>query len=115
MIRRPPRSTLFPYTTLFRSLRSVHVAAKFRGHDGAASFAVRRGNANAAKKRMYGKAHFEIRIERLKRGGVFLLVDGIEPHTLGERLCFQHRCVMRGVDGAEAGRKRADALLAVDL
>src|SRR5256886_12508181 len=23
MIRRPPRSTLFPYTTLFRSLRSV--------------------------------------------------------------------------------------------
>src|SRR5258705_8405540 len=24
MIRRPPRSTLFPYTTLFRSHRSVH-------------------------------------------------------------------------------------------
>src|SRR5688572_31459252 len=24
MIRRPPRSTLFPYTTLFRSLRSVY-------------------------------------------------------------------------------------------
>src|SRR5258708_27069608 len=29
MIRRPPRSTLFPYTTLFRSLRShgAHLAA----------------------------------------------------------------------------------------
>src|SRR5690349_24249013 len=27
MIRRPPRSTLFPYTTLFRSLgRSAHIA-----------------------------------------------------------------------------------------
>src|SRR2546426_8600979 len=26
MIRRPPRSTLFPYTTLFRSLRQVHDA-----------------------------------------------------------------------------------------
>src|SRR5256885_10850553 len=25
MIRRPPRSTLFPYTTLFRSLGEVHV------------------------------------------------------------------------------------------
>src|SRR2546426_8995576 len=25
MIRRPPRSTLFPYTTLFRSLREIHV------------------------------------------------------------------------------------------
>src|SRR3712207_8710386 len=24
MIRRPPRSTLFPYTTLFRSLGSLH-------------------------------------------------------------------------------------------
>src|SRR5256885_12047014 len=24
MIRRPPRSTLFPYTTLFRSYRSAH-------------------------------------------------------------------------------------------
>src|SRR2546427_8108966 len=24
MIRRPPRSTLFPYTTLFRSLRQEH-------------------------------------------------------------------------------------------
>src|SRR2546422_2938725 len=24
MIRRPPRSTLFPYTTLFRSLEDVH-------------------------------------------------------------------------------------------
>src|SRR5258707_7456386 len=24
MIRRPPRSTLFPYTTLFRSLKLIH-------------------------------------------------------------------------------------------
>src|SRR2546429_2592799 len=30
MIRRPPRSTLFPYTTLFRSLTSG--AARFTGH-----------------------------------------------------------------------------------
>src|SRR5256885_3531281 len=27
MIRRPPRSTLFPYTTLFRSLDADHVAS----------------------------------------------------------------------------------------
>src|SRR2546429_3491673 len=32
MIRRPPRSTLFPYTTLFRSLRAG-VAAVARGTD----------------------------------------------------------------------------------
>src|SRR3989449_4139648 len=27
MIRRPPRSTLFPYTTLFRSIRSLELRA----------------------------------------------------------------------------------------
>src|SRR5260221_3670277 len=31
MIRRPPRSTLFPYTTLFRSVRRLLTAA-FGGH-----------------------------------------------------------------------------------
>src|SRR3712207_8356532 len=31
MIRRPPRSTLFPYTTLFRSARVRHPAPR-RGH-----------------------------------------------------------------------------------
>src|SRR5260221_3790824 len=30
MIRRPPRSTLFPYTTLFRSLRDERTAAGLR-------------------------------------------------------------------------------------
>src|SRR5258708_15808694 len=35
MIRRPPRSTLFPYTTLFRSLLhalSIAIAKERRGH-----------------------------------------------------------------------------------
>src|SRR5439155_25671813 len=29
MIRRPPRSTLFPYTTLFRSMRQAHADGWF--------------------------------------------------------------------------------------
>src|SRR2546422_6751871 len=35
MIRRPPRSTLFPYTTLFRSARLhlVHLLAHLHPHD----------------------------------------------------------------------------------
>src|SRR5690349_21899535 len=37
MIRRPPRSTLFPYTTLFRSLRALREDRRDRrgvvGHD----------------------------------------------------------------------------------
>src|SRR2546429_5431048 len=33
MIRRPPRSTLFPYTTLFRSHRSCPHASRGIGHE----------------------------------------------------------------------------------
>src|SRR2546422_6618572 len=33
MIRRPPRSTLFPYTTLFRSLRNEKIHRSRRGRD----------------------------------------------------------------------------------
>src|SRR3712207_7928890 len=36
MIRRPPRSTLFPYTTLFRSGRDPARDAGIQGHLGAA-------------------------------------------------------------------------------
>src|SRR5262245_66647060 len=36
MIRRPPRSTLFPYTTLFRSAAALRkCGAHLRGHAGA--------------------------------------------------------------------------------
>src|SRR3989441_2563614 len=50
MIRRPPRSTLFPYTTLFRSrrrpglpIREVHETDGSRAEDGAAGGAVHEG------------------------------------------------------------------------
>src|SRR3712207_8767952 len=36
MIRLPPRSTLFPYTTLFRSAQDHAADACHPGHDGAA-------------------------------------------------------------------------------
>src|SRR3712207_7614148 len=32
MIRRPPRSTLFPYTTLFRSIRKMQIKTTMRYH-----------------------------------------------------------------------------------
>src|SRR3712207_7049115 len=35
MIRRPPRSTLFPYTTLFRSARRVGVSVELLGGESA--------------------------------------------------------------------------------
>src|SRR2546422_3323032 len=34
MIRRPPRSTLFPYTTLFRSLTQRGAGGRYRGATG---------------------------------------------------------------------------------
>src|SRR2546426_5638757 len=70
MIRRPPRSTLFPYTTLFRSRRSI--SARF----GSARFRPRtRDSGNAPAKG--GAAKMNERYAKLKerldrRGGVFL-------------------------------------------
>src|SRR3712207_8801662 len=46
MIRRPPRSTLFPYTTLFRSLPAA--AAELLRPAAGAGRAHRRGDAGAA-------------------------------------------------------------------
>src|SRR5258708_15041345 len=47
MIRRPPRSTLFPYTTLFRSerqsvSRGVHELSRFRDHNGGDAYGDRK-------------------------------------------------------------------------
>src|SRR3712207_8395510 len=58
MIRRPPRSTLFPYTTLFRSLdrtrrglrrmsSGLDVAARLRGFDDALDPELVRGGPHA--------------------------------------------------------------------
>src|SRR3712207_7122736 len=41
MIRRPPRSTLFPYTTLFRSLIARVTSSSYEG--GAAAFEIEDG------------------------------------------------------------------------
>src|SRR5256886_15897794 len=46
MIRRPPRSTLFPYTTLFRSRRSVRVPPR-HGPRGCGHRPLRRGGPPA--------------------------------------------------------------------
>src|SRR2546426_9051819 len=49
MIRRPPRSTLFPYTTLFRS---PHRAP----HDGGRAVARRAGGPQRSRRRHAGRA-----------------------------------------------------------
>src|SRR5947207_12696191 len=41
MIRRPPRSTLFPYTTLFRSFKHGYVPVELRNGESKEEFAQR--------------------------------------------------------------------------
>src|SRR3712207_7681285 len=48
MIRRPPRSTLFPYTTLFRSYSPSTIAAEIAGLVCAAEIARRNGDEVSA-------------------------------------------------------------------
>src|SRR2546426_7234999 len=63
MIRRPPRSTLFPYTTLFRSDRGVgDVRVDRRGvgyaplcHRGADSLVVKRGRSTTNGPATFGR------------------------------------------------------------
>src|SRR2546430_9818182 len=51
MIRRPPRSTLFPYTTLFRSIGERAIRSVLRASDS-------RGPATALTQRLF--EHFEV-------------------------------------------------------
>src|SRR3712207_8301911 len=48
MIRRPPRSTLFPYTTLFRSLPGGQPAPRVRRQGQGHAARLRRGGGRAA-------------------------------------------------------------------
>src|SRR5256885_10792973 len=66
MIRRPPRSTLFPYTTLFRSVRSISVIASTR-------IRVRYKDTDCMKVVYYGNylTYFEVgRVEFLRQQGL---------------------------------------------
>src|SRR2546423_11719381 len=66
MIRRPPRSTLFPYTTLFRSGREVSLAGRITAHRdmGKSQFIdIKDGSARLqvyAQKQTLGDEQFEI-------------------------------------------------------
>src|SRR2546426_6441933 len=76
MIRRPPRSTLFPYTTLFRSAAKLRPVAEIAAELGLADDEVE----------LYGKYKAKIRLQALARRtphGRLVLVTGIrsEEHT----------------------------------
>src|SRR3712207_8399934 len=75
MIRRPPRSTLFPYTTLFRSRRFPVLAGEPAGHQDA-----RRDNTHTARNRSRSVPDSDDVLERQRRS----LLDRLprsEEHT----------------------------------
>src|SRR5256885_16900552 len=81
MIRRPPRSTLFPYTTLFRSLLGFVAMPQHRPHRvylRVAGGAVRAALLDFLENRR-GRG------EREARAAVFLRDQAREPARLGER------------------------------
>src|SRR2546425_12486624 len=53
MIRRPPRSTLFPYTTLFRSQAFEGVVISKKGRASSATFTVRRVSFGVGIERIF--------------------------------------------------------------
>src|SRR5689334_23651736 len=61
MIRRPPRSTLFPYTTLFRSSKHINAGSIPRGPPPCdAPHPVRRRNAEDRKSTRLNSSHSSI-------------------------------------------------------
>src|SRR3712207_7616194 len=78
MIRRPPRSTLFPYTTLFRSDRRADrrraLGRARRGHRGAHARALRRGGrAQAAARALPGDDPLDRKSTRLNSSHAYLV------------------------------------------
>src|SRR2546422_5445403 len=93
MIRRPPRSTLFPYTTLFRSHWLTYLAAKFLSTSHAAV-----GGPNLAPP---GDGPIAECIARAPGGPVHVLLSDCEAeHIPGCNMAFRKACLeaIGGVD-----------------
>src|SRR3712207_7257023 len=79
MIRRPPRSTLFPYTTLFRSPRLLDVAESLL-LDG------RETPGYVALRRLGTEQVLRLRLDQLD----VVVVDTLEPDRKSTRLNSSH-------------------------
>src|SRR5690349_24193687 len=92
MIRRPPRSTLFPYTTLFRSSSRIHFSARnFKVNFSGVNFALKQNRAilRDRKSTRLNSSHVEISY------AVFCLKKKKDSHhepkqRLGQRCCTDH-------------------------
>src|SRR3712207_7184777 len=75
MIRRPPRSTLFPYTTLFRSAECLdHLRRRF-------DLVVIEGMGSPAEINLRERDTANMRVAELSDAPVLLVGDRSEEHT----------------------------------
>src|SRR2546430_17723911 len=83
MIRRPPRSTLFPYTTLFRSRTPRYRGPESRGETPAGSNARRRGPSSSrclpglARCACLDRAGRQRRVQRVEQRGALRQPRGV--------------------------------------
>src|SRR5438046_3740646 len=96
MIRRPPRSTLFPYTTLFRSVRRdderlrVHAAAErlaLRVEHALHAASIERSEEHTSELQSLTNLVCRLLLEKkkMKKGDVRLLIDGHVLESLNAR------------------------------
>src|SRR2546430_15048338 len=112
MIRRPPRSTLFPYTTLFRSrsrsrwlkaMRSVSMGPSANHESGHFYFA-QTGHSHFAATSELGCVDFCSKLrQRVKIGTNSRLLEGRSEARLGLKWCFCAELAWREGVGAKEG------------
>src|SRR5256885_10083726 len=93
MIRRPPRSTLFPYTTLFRSLALPPVDRHTQGNHGRAHVSHHHPGTGArdARSRQIGRA-----MQRMTAAGLFVAI-ALLPDRKSTRLNSSHLVISYAV------------------
>src|SRR5256885_9540490 len=100
MIRRPPRSTLFPYTTLFRSVRRLSVAG------------VPRSSASRSARRALAVVGTQLAGIKAAGSGQRVALGNEADEGLGRIACTQagQVDVLRGLDGVEGQDRKSTRL-----
>src|SRR2546430_8252900 len=92
MIRRPPRSTLFPYTTLFRSnwtgrFHSLHCDGAGRGEDAARAACQIRSEEHTSELQSQSNLVCRLLLEKKKKINHYYYLLLVRDNTI---LCYVH-------------------------
>src|SRR5438034_5517524 len=79
MVRRPPRSTLFPYTTLFRSPCLIVNDLKLEPRDGGVALWVGRSEEHTSELQSHSDLVCRLLLEKKKQSHPREIDDAIEP------------------------------------